>query len=50
MKKEMIRVTYYKRDRYSYKRHAELMTYHEYLDLLLEDDVIIKRKVWTNDN
>lgn len=44
MKKEVLKVLYYVREEYTMRRHVEVMSYHEYMDLCLDEDVIIKRK------
>lgn len=44
MKKEVLKVLYYIRTRYAMERHVEVMSYSEYMDLCLDEDVIIKRK------
>lgn len=42
--RKMYKVLYYKYSRYGYKRHVDIMTYESYIDLILDHDVIVKRK------
>ena len=44
MKRHMLKVLYYTRERYNFKRHIEIMSHEKYTDLCLDEDVIIKRK------
>lgn len=46
MKKAMVKVLYYAYTDYGYKRHHEVMSESDYMDLLLDGDVIVKRKRW----
>ena len=44
MKKKMVKVLYYERTEYGFTKHNETMTESEYLDMIMFDDVIVKRK------
>lgn len=44
MKRAMLKVLYYVWTEYGYKRYHEVMSEADYMDLCMDEDVIIKRK------
>lgn len=42
---DKIRIIYYVKTRYKMEKHIEAVTYDQYIDLILQDNVIIKKKL-----